>query len=598
MVYTDRTEEVIRALKERKEHWRRWRHRVMEIDYLVKGEWGAIFPNDVDQIDLPMVENLFQLTVEDGGRLFAELMPTSRVDPEGLKPTHTAKAETRERVLAAYDNVSEIFDHMEFFGQDMVATGLSAIKIWPQMKLPAEKRFPKFQRVDPRLVLPEPRWAPHQPTDSVIVNYTEPLSRLLEEFPIEVGALMLRIAQRKGQRQVGPNVVDLRRYDKGAIAGKPAELQVVDWYSREYVCRVIVYEDEEHFDGEEVLAIPNPTGYCPIQLAARNSWTQEPKGQLDDAKGPMRTKNRFYRILFDYFIDMVYGGKLAWNVKNPYDKGPGVIYHALSPDAKMEPITPQNVSFQVLQTIGLLDDAARTSAVAPRSREGDVELNKATAAFLTRAQGQLTSVVRSLQRSWASAKRRANEAAFAQDEYWCDATKTISGRARGRRFRTSYRPSRDIAGEYANRVSYGTTSGQDLATHNVFMLQKRGNRDMSRVTYMEQDPTIEDVDGELQKLRIEAIEDSILAGLMLPDTPLAQRVQIGRLLAEGKPLGDIVEAVMNQPQPALAAPGGPPALGAGGGAAAAARPGVAEAEAPGPLMPIGEIRELAKRRRG
>lgn len=593
MAYTTVTKEILRGVRERMEYWLPWRRRVMEIDYLVKGEWSRIFPNDVDDVDLPMVENLFRLSVEDGGRLFAELMPTSRVDPEGLKPSDIRKAELRERVLAAYDNVSEVYDHMEFFGQDMIATGLAAIKVWPDMGRPFARRFPTYQRVDPRLLLLEPRWAPHRPTDSVIVHYTEPVSRLKREFPVETHDLLQRIADRKRGTRIGPyRAVDLSAYRDGRTNyGTPDELQVVDWYSSDFICRVIMYSDEEYQDGESVLEMVNPTGYCPIQIAARNSWTQEPKGQLDDAKGVVRTKNRYFRILLDYFIDMVYGGKIAWNVKNPYDRGPGTVYHALSNDARLDPVTPQSTSFQVPQVLALLDDSARTTMVAPRSREGDVELNKATAAFLSRAQGQLTSVVRSLQRSWASAKRRSNEVAFAEDEYWCNTTKEITGVARGRRFRASYNPKRDIDGEYANRVSYGTTSGLDLATHNVFMLQKRGSRDLSRVTFMEQDSTIEDVDAEMQRLRLEAIEDSILLGLSLPDTPLVQRVQIGRMLAEGRPLGDIVEKVIAQPQAPLAppSPGGPSPV-----PGAAARPGTAEAEAAGPaLMPINQIRQLA-----
>jgi hypothetical protein len=341
----------------------------------------------------------------------------------------------------------------------------------------------------------------------------------------------------------------------------------------------------------------NVTGVCPLQLAFRPSWSREPMGQLDDAKGIVRAKNRFFRILADYFVDMVYGGKIWWNVKNPGEKRPGVPYLALGPDAFAKPVTPEIPAFQAFQVLQELDDDARSSMTAPRSREGEVDLNKATAAFLSRAQGQLSDVVRSLQKQYAWAKQNANEAAFAQDEAWCNAKKTITGIARGRRFETTYTPTELIDGDHQNRVSYGTSSGLDPATHNILELQKLAQNVMSTETFLENDPGTEDVPAEMARIRGGMLQDSIMQGLLVPTTPLEQRALALTLFDEGKTVAQVAKALHEAAAPQAT----PPIPGIPGTGAPAPTPGgnplaPTANEQPPVLPPVAALQQVARPR--
>lgn len=574
-----RVEEIIAEVKARESHWAPHLARRREIDYLISGRWEHVFPDDVTGDDMPMVANIFRVNTEDIGRLFAEQVPSQRCDR--ATDRDLARTEDREKVLLAYDNLSRTWDQSEWWGQDMAAVGFAAIKVWPRMSTPIERRFPLFERVDPRDILPEITWKPHRPTDSVIIDTTDSVDRLASWFPEQMAALMERIIAYKTRSATIYGAAEPTSADYGI----PTELRVIDLYSSKKICRVVMFDDDVYVDGEVLVEIPNVIDCCPIQLAYRPSWVREPYGQMDDAKGIVRTENRYFQVLLDYFVEMVYGGKLVWNVKNPTDKGPGVRYYALGPDARMESVAPEIPSNIALSMLAQLESEARTTSIAPRSREGDVQLNKASAAFLERAQGQLVSVVKSLSRSFAAAKERANEVAFAMDEEFCDAMKEVNGVARGRRYRLRYRPTELIRGDHQNRVSYGLRGGIDQPTWNVLQLQKQTTGNLSRESFMEEDPAIEDVEAELQRLRRQVFEESLLAMLAEPTTDPATKLKIIAGFRDSADVEEVAEmALASQAPPALAgAPGA--ALPVAGAPGAGGAP-------PAPLPPIASIRSL------
>ncbi len=577
-------EEIVSYYRMWLDHWSGLRTRTMQIRALAAGSWAQVFSGE-DDIDYPMVENLFRDTIEDGGRLFAEMLPSERVFPKGNRDE--TRAEQIEQVLNGFTQGSGIFNLPEFFGMDMIATGLTALKVWPSTRGGEDERYPRFRRIEPDFVLPDPTWAPDQPTERVLLHYRESTARLQREYPEPMKRLLDRMASISSQK------AKALRYDIQQmleVVEPPAEMTVIELYSTTWIARCLYYDGEYGLEAELIDYRKNDTGICPVQIAARSTWAREPLGQLDDSKGTVRTQNRYMRLLTDYFVEMVYGGKLSWNVKNPTERGPGTVYFGLGPDAKLEPVTPNQPGFQAWEVIDRLESAARSGMNNPRSREGDVQLNKATAAFLTRAQGKLSSSVRGLQRSFAVAKRYANEAALAQDEAWCNHRKTIIGLARGKRYQLTYTPTDLIRGDHANVVSYGTSSGLDGPTHQVLWLEKRQARTVSLETYLENDPAVDDVPGEMSRLSSDEMRESILLGLKLPDTPLADRLRAYKAFLDGQDLAGVVDALLAAQQPAAPAiPGLPPQAG-GGRPAVGAPPGIPGAEGgTGPVLPPIEL---------
>jgi hypothetical protein len=593
------TDEIVACYRSWRDRWQGWAQRRADIRALASGDWGSVFTRDVDDTNLPMVANFFRDTIEDGGRMFAEQLPIERRYAEGARGE--ANAEDVEQVINGLTQGSGIFNYPEFFGMDMIACGLTAIKIWPRYSRARAEGglFPRFRRIDPDFVLPDPNYQPDQPTERALLCFSESTARLQREYPEQIAALMLRVDAPLTDERVRRYGHDLKKLTE--VAGPPAEMTTLEWYSGEYIARIAYFESDLGYEAELLALKDNETGLCPVQLAHRPSWAKEPLGQLDDSKGVVRTENRYMRLLIDYFVEMVYGGKLVWNVKNPTDRGPGTRYFALGPDAKMDPVGPEIPSFQAFQIMDRLEDQAREGMNNPRSRGGEVDLNKATAAFLTKAQGKLASSTRGHQRSFAVAKRYANEVALAQDEAWCNQRKTVVGLARGKRYRLTYTPKALIRGDYSNFVSYGTSSGLDAPTHSVLMLEKRQARTISLETYLENDPAIDDVPAEMARLGADELRESILLGMKLETTPLADRLVAYKMFAEERPLQDIVNALLQLQARRMSPPGGgaipmgpgaAPGLPAGGGPAAAmgAQPGVPGAEGPpGPVLPPMEL---------
>ncbi len=589
------TQQIVEEYAARRNGWSGLIRRRTEIAALVANRWGAVWPDELAASELPMVANVFRTTTEDLGRLFAEQDPTIRVYSKGAHDDDDAQR--RENVVMGYGTASNYTDVSEYLGMDMVAAGYSATKCWPDQTKPyGGDRIPTFRRLNPLTTLPELTWSPDKPTDNVIVNYVETIEHLKATAPERAAALFERI----GGNPVDalPSGTDLARM---AGAGQQASqmyptLEMVDMYCREYVARVACWTDPHRGTTNGVLMqfLENPSGMCPVQFAYRPTWGLEPLGQLDDAKGIVLTKNRYFSILLDYFIRMVYGGKLAWNVKNPTDIGPDTVYYGLGPDAKMEGVTPQIPSFQSTNIIGMLDSEGRSTAIAPAAREGEVDLNKASAAFLSKAQGQYTSVVRSLQRQHAICRRRLNETAIAMDETMCNWPKTLTGSARGRHFAVKYEPKALFDGDRANHVTYGTSSGLDAPTHNVINLQKAQTGMMSRETFLENDPSVEDVEAELSRLAEDRVRDAGLAMLLDPGLDPTSRIRAIRAFQERKSVEDVLEELAKQPPAAgmaLSAQGAPVVPGGPSGT-----PGAEAPQQPTALPPPALLRAVGGRR--
>jgi hypothetical protein len=457
---------------------------------------------------------------------------------------------------------------MELVGQDIVGAGYAAMLTWPDFGRPISKRFPMFRHLDPETVLLDPSWRPSKPTDNVVLHYSRPVWELLRDFKEPVQNMLEKVMQMK----MGSASLDLQRFIREKFS--PKELECVDVFASDWILRSVVYRDAER--GQEtsqiLVSFKNDTGICPVQVAPRYSWTLDPMSALDDTRGVARTRNRQMKLMLDYFAKLVYGPTVVWRIQNPDFRRH--VWRALSADAYAKPLGAESMSPHALALFGMLEEQERTGKVALEAREGDVDLNKATAAYLTRAQSKAASVVKSMARSFASMKRHLNEAAMAQDEHWCNAKKEITGSRRGRRFRITYTPREAIRGDYQNRVMYGTVTGVDRPTEHVLDIQKFDRGAMSLEDFLERDPAVEDPQQAVLRIRRERIINSVLAGLELPDTSLLQRLEFWTLYDqaikerwEWERFREEVRSILAPPTPAgqPALPGQPPALEAGTG---------------------------------
>src|SRR5881409_2113130 len=144
----DIVERVVSELAIRKDKLSGHIRRRADIAALVANKWGSVWANELEDYELPMVGNIFRTTIEDLGRLFAEQLPTERRYPVDKKgPQAQERAEMVELVLNGITAASGSNDVLEYIGQDMVAAGYAAIKVWPCFKPGGTvPDFPMFRR--------------------------------------------------------------------------------------------------------------------------------------------------------------------------------------------------------------------------------------------------------------------------------------------------------------------------------------------------------------------------------------------------------------------------------------------------------------------
>lgn len=593
-VNADKVADEVRAHYQRlSDKWTGLRQRQVDIRNLVEDRWWEIFGDDVSPQDLPLIANFFRDHIEDIGRLFAKIGPMTRVFPKDAGDEDGA--ERRERVFSHYHERSHSAMQRVYHGQDYPAAGYTAVKVWPEKGYRGAERFPVFRRLDPLKVLPD-EYRPEQPTEYAAVCETRLITDLQREYPDEMKGLLTRIKQEIDAKEHGYDLVMLQKV-RDEMA--PTELTVVDWHSCNYIAKVAVYASERQTEAVLLHYLDNPTGLCPVQISYRPTWASEPKGLLDDAKGPVRMRNRYWHMLVDYFVQMVYGGKLVWNVSNPTARGPNQTYMALGPDAFMKPVTPDSPALAALQVLTGLEAEGREGAVKPSAREGEVNLNKATAAFLSRSQGKLSDVVQELHDRWAITTQYANVIAMEQDKAWCQGQdKRIFGIARGKRFEEKYDSPGDLE-DTQNWVSYGPASGLDLPTHSVLVQNKVALGLLSIEDAIEQDPTVDEPALAISRLRAQEFERAFLAQLAA-EGGLEGAGEAWLAFQEGEKLEQVVQRALRARRQAAAQQILPPLAGGGGGEPGAPNPsaalGAPEAESPAVPLPPQELLRSAGRR--
>ncbi len=158
----------------------------------------------------------------------------------------------------------------------------------------------------------------------------------------------------------------------------------------------------------------------------------------------------------------------------------------------------------------------------------------------------------------------------------------------------NYEPKALFEGDRANHVTYGTSSGLDAPTHNVINLQTAQTGMMSRETFLENDPSVEDVEAELSRLAEDRVRDAGLAMLLDPGLDPTSRIRAIRAFQERKSVEDVLEELAKQPPAAgmaLSAQGAPVVPGGPSGT-----PGAEAPQQPTALPPPALLRAVGGRR--
>lgn len=559
---------VVDAFQERQESFKDWREALRRYDDFMGGRWGVEYPGGRIVYDRPKIENRVRTFAEDHSRLASLFDPALRVEPISDADVQQKLALRREEVLNYYHERSEVSELYPLLYADMETSGLALVRVWPDFKAPLPRRFPEYQRLDPRGCLPSPGWRIGDPVADVMYVRLVKVRDLRKRYGDEwIGTLQHQGNPLKDSEQV----------------------RVIEFYSDEWVHFVAVRMVQHGGKGLTKTATlyqeRNACERVPVVLIPRPTVDGKLRGIFDDMLAVVAAENRIQSYMLDYIDQVVYAPIVKRGVHGTIKFGPHEIID-VGQDGEISRVGPASLQPELFRLGADMERHSRRAGMSPEARAGDAPTGAASGALVESLMGGLTTYIQTLQKTMERGMRRANEIAFITDRIYCDETKSIAGSNRGKLFRLTYRPSELLEpGREGNRVIYGLGTGLDRFNR-VIMLQRLQQAGyVSKVWVRNQIEGLEAPEQQGNEVIDERMLESLLAGIYANAsqgnlTPWAefQRVR-GENLDPLKALPAIVAAI---PAPEAPPPGQgvqPPGL--PGEATPAQRTAAAQTGAPG-----------------
>lgn len=346
--------------------------------------------------------------------------------------------------------------------------------------------------------------------------------------------------------------------------------------------------------------MPNYFGKVPIAVGMKPSYDEQERGQYDDVIYPYLARARMALLGLQ---------ATQQTVRAPLAIPPDVQRIPFGDDALIRTNNPEKIRrvgtdlpAAAFQQEAVLMDEVQRGTRTPAAASGDVHASIITGKGVEALGASYDTQISTGQAVIGRALEQALELCFEMDEkFWPNRAKTITGVISGTPFQDTYTPSKDIAGNYRVSVSYGFASGMNPNQALVFLLQLRGDQDISRDFLQRQLPMDIDVSSMQAQIDNEQTTDALKQGLfsMLansgvmaqqgidPTDIMRKAAMVIEKREKGVPMHQaVLDAFQPPPAPpgqaALAPPGPggpglpPPGGPAGGGLPAGVAPGQAE----------------------
>lgn len=401
-----------------------------------------------------------------------------------------------------------------------------------------------------------------------VVSYTkvwrETAAQLADKFPLYADAILGRRWDLRGAGSPDSLLECIKYADK-------------DWY--------ILYLPERN--NLVLMSHRNTFGKVPVAIAFKPSFDDQTRGQYDDIP---------YMQLAHQRMALLGLQATQQTVRAPLAVPTDLQKIALGDDAVLRTSRPQDIRrvgtdmpVAAFQQEQMLAQEIQRATRTPASATGDVQASIITGRGVEALNSGYDIQVATGQTIVGQALQSALSLAFEMDEfYWPEHDKNIRGMVNGAPYDEMYRPSRDIRGNHQVQVSYGFASGLNPNQALIFLLQLRGDQQVSRDFVQRQLPMDIDVSQMQANIDIEQVQDALKqgifsmlssAGIMAqqgidPTDVLRKAASIIEMREKGKPIHKAILETFAPPapkqQPGAPAPGesplgGPPSPGGPGG---------------------------------
>jgi hypothetical protein len=456
-----------------------------------------------DGVDANVVANFIDIVARDLSEVMAPLPAVNCSAANAVNDRARNFADKRTRIASNYFQNSDLAVHM-YSGADWYLTyGFVPFII----ELDEEAKLPRIRVENPIGAYPE--FDRYGRCVAFAKRYMMSLGELVSQFPEYERELLGGY----GYKQ------DLNH-----------QVEMIRYYDAD---QSIIYIPSK--DNLVLSQAKNPIGKMMVVIARKPSIDGELRGQFDDVLGIQLLRNRFALLAMEAAEKSVQAPIVLPNDVQELQLGGDAVIRTANPAGvrRVELSLPTGAFTEQ----SLLNQELRVGARYPESRTGNVNASIVTGQGVQALMGAFDTQVKSAQAIFAAALRDVITLCFCVDEMIFPEEKTIRGVDSGSPYEITYKPSKDIKGDYSADVRYGMLAGLNPAQGLIFMLQALGGGLISKDMAMRELPFTVNVTQELEKIEIENMRSGLLSAL----TASAQAIP--QMVAQGQDASEIVRNI-------------------------------------------------------
>jgi hypothetical protein len=469
-----------------------------------KGKISEVYPDFFpDGVDANVVANFIDIVARDLSEVMAPLPAVNCSAANQVSDKARQFADKRTRIASNYFNHSDLSVQM-YSGADWYLTyGFVPFII----ELDEESKMPRIRIENPIGAYPE--FDRYGRCVAFAKRYVMTLGELVSQFP-------------EFEREL------LGGY--GYEQDLNAQVEMIRYYDAD---QSIIFLPTK---GNLVLSkAKNPLGKMMIVVARKPSIDGELRGQFDDVLGIQLLRNRFALLAMEAAEKSVQSPIVLPNDVQELQLGGDAVIRTANPAGVRR--VELNIPAGAFTEQEILNQELRVGTRYPESRTGNIDASIVTGQGVQALMGAFDTQVKSAQAIFAAALRDVITLCFEVDEVVYPEEKTIRGVDSGSPYEITYRPAKDINGDYSADVRYGMLAGLNPAQGLIFMLQALGGGLISKDMAMRELPFTVNVTQELEKIEIEQMRSSLLGSL----TAFSQAIP--QMATQGQDASEVVRKI-------------------------------------------------------
>ena len=469
-----------------------------------KGNIAEVYPDFFPEgVDANVVANFIDIVARDLSEVMAPLPAVNCSAANQVSDRARTFADKRTRIASNYFSHSDLSVQM-YSGADWYLTyGFIPFVI----ELDEEAKLPRIRIENPIGAYPE--FDRYGRCVAFAKRYTLTLGELVAQFPEYDNILLGGLGYKQ---DLNGQIEMIRYYDKDqSVIYVPARDNLI------------------------LSQAKNPLGKMMVVVARKPSIDSELRGQFDDVLGIQLLRNRFAMLAMEAAEKSVQAPIVLPQDVQELQLGGDAVIRTANPAGvrRVELTLPQGAFTEQ----SLLNQELRVGTRYPESRTGNIDASIVTGQGVQALMGAFDTQVKSAQAIFAAALRDVITICFEVDEVIYPEEKTIRGVDSGSPYEITYKPTKDIKGDYSADVRYGMLAGLNPAQGLIFMLQALGGKLISKDMAMRELPFTVNVTQELEKIEIEDMRTALLGSLT------AYTQAIPQMATQGQDASEVVRKI-------------------------------------------------------